>query len=281
MKLSSTDAKIYLGWSTTGWGVYEHKIRNQESKSNVIYGWQIQKRMYYLFLYYTTMTNLPFERFESTQGNRFYFNLMLQDENKIADPHFKYKNKDTGEVKQVRKLQGNIVSIIFKDRERELNGKTKISRNISITLQDKDKPENFYIIRWDFTSVMRNILNALASQERLGFVSLSLYINKWWYASVWVYGQSDMMSWKLSLDEQKKLMRDVIDPETKEKLKTDYSKLDAELEKIISSIPVSEEKEYEVEDELSIENDEVFAEETPIVDSMRSGKDDDNEDLPF
>lgn len=215
------------------------------------------------------MTNLPFERFESTQWNRFYFNLYIQDENKTADPKLVWRSKDGKETKEIRKLQWVITNITFKDREWELNWKAKTSRNVMITLQDEQKPENFYIIRWDFTSVMRNILNAFASQKELGYVSLSFYVNKAWYASVGVYWRGDMMTWKLSIDEQKALMRDVIDPETKEKLKTDFSKLDAKLEELVSAIPTTPQSDYDLDAIIAEEVEETKAEKEDI------------EDLPF
>lgn len=107
-------------------------------------------------------------------------------------------------------------------------------------------------------------------------MQISLYVNKTGYASVGMYGRGDMMNWKLSFDEQKKLMRDVVDTETKEKLKTDFSKLDEKLESLVSAIPLAEQLPYITELEKEIIEFEKEIEE--IKKDKTFGGD---EDLPF
>lgn len=242
----------------------------RKKQSNVIYGWQIQKRMYYLFLYYTTMWFMTPERAE-----RVIASIMLKKEWKVTEPSFwrRTKNEQTGKREPTENLWTVVKGMFKKIEVRKVWEWDNAIELVEITLEDD---EGTYVVAGSWTGIMCSIVNSLAwtvNEFKLLELEIWLYEKSWndWkiYPRVYVKNQWQQTTWAYTIDQQKELISYV---EVKGKKIKDDSKYIEELKKHFDKINW---------DELSTEDDEVFAEETPIVDSMRSEKYDDNEDLPF
>jgi hypothetical protein len=78
-----------------------------------------------------------------------------------------------------------------------------VTRNtIKFTFQD----DKLYQLDIAFNSIGRNIINSLAWCTKIWLIELSLYMNKWWYKSIWIKNNGERAEWKLSVDEQQKLI---------------------------------------------------------------------------
>ena len=69
--------------------------------------------------------------------------------------------------------------------------------------------EGQYILQSAFTWVGRNILNSLASAEKLWDIKLSLYINKKGFKSVWVENNWEGLRWKYPIEDQMAMVEEV------------------------------------------------------------------------
>lgn len=110
---------------------------------------------------------------------------------------------------------------------------------------DKDL-ENINLYLWDdeweyklstaWTALGRNILNALANEESLGKLTITVSATEKWgktYPNIWIKNNGNKTSWKLSWDEQKVLV-DVITNKKGEFVSSDYTALN---EKLASFVP--------------------------------------------
>lgn len=147
---------------------------------------------------------------------------------KEKTPHFERKVGE--EITTFTQVEGDFVGVTFKDITWNDEGKEKKRRVFDVTLQDGG--EEYHVQSW-FTQVGRSLLNTLISKDQHWRLCLSLYVNKSWYPSIGVFTkdsetQDDMVMWKLSIDEQKAMTKELsLNWETV----YDRSELDAYLEK--------------------------------------------------
>jgi hypothetical protein len=126
------------------------------------------------------------------------------------------------EVKQETSVSGYFTS--FKIVDNEYNG--KVSKKVLITLTDQGHD---YVVDGFLNNVSRGIINNLASVEGgLGFVELSLGLNKSGYSTCYVTANdNNRLDWKLSWEEQKPLI-EVIEKKDGSK-ERDYFDLDKKM----------------------------------------------------
>ena len=131
-----------------------------------------------------------------TGGSRKYLNLNTKNV-----PVFIWKPKDA-EMQTFSKVEWDFVSCSFSDNEYE----GKVTRKMELILRDGDED---YYIQSSLSATCRSILNTLAScEDGVGRVSISVY-EKEWKKRAFVTVDWEKVGWKLSIEEQNKLIKEV------------------------------------------------------------------------
>ncbi len=226
------------------------------------------KRMFIYSYTYTTMWFMTPERAE-----RIIASIMLKKEWKVTEPSFwrRTKNEQTGKREPTENLW-TVVKWIFKKIEvRKVWEWDNAIELVEITLEDN---EGIYIVAGSWTSIMCSIINSLAwtvNEFKLWELEIGLYEKSWndWkiYPRVYIKNQWQQTTWAYTIDDQKELISYV---EVKGKKIKDDSKYITELKKHFDKINW---------DDLSIENDEIFWDNTTKKESIEIEFD--NDDLPF
>lgn len=152
-----------------------------------------------------------------TGGSRKYLNLNTKNV-----PVFIWKPKDA-EMQTFSKVEWDFVSCSFFDNEYE----GEVTRKMELILRDGDED---YYIQSSLSSTARSILNTLASCENgVGRVAISVY-EKEWKKRAFVTVDGQKVWWKLSIDEQNALIKEVW--VVKGKKVVDLSDLEAKLESL-------------------------------------------------
>lgn len=140
------------------------------------------------------------------ESNIIYLNIKSVDD----VPKFqKYNWKDESWESQYEyysEFTGNFQSIEFADKDITYKGKTSTKREIKIKFVDGWQE---YIINSLMWWVMRSLLNLLNSVDELGVVTIKLYKNAKWYASVYAENNGTKLEWALSWDEQQEFIESV------------------------------------------------------------------------
>lgn len=111
-------------------------------------------------------------------------------------------------------LSGEITKIELKNYEYEWQ-----TRDVfKLYIQDINE---IYVLSSSFTSVAKNMLNALANTEAYWTVTIQLYVNKAWYNSVAVRNDNVLLKRKYEPDELNKLIT-VLEKKNGEKI-NDYT----------------------------------------------------------
>ncbi len=130
-------------------------------------------------------------------------------------------------------------------------GKDQERRVMEILIRDKETGDDVYL-QTGWTMLARSLINSLCSLKELWFLELSLYTNKKGYASVYTKNDETPLEWKLTIEEQQKLINSVVI--NKQKV-NDYSELEDKLETMMGKVkmsytPVEEAKPEETKDDL-------------------------------
>lgn len=156
-----------------------------------------------------------------TGGSRKYLNLNTKNV-----PVFIYKPKDW-EMQTFSKVEGDFVSCSFFDNEYEW----EVTRKMELILRDGEED---YYIQSSLSSTCRSILNTLAScEDGVGRVAISVY-EKEWKKRAFVTVDGEKIGWKLSIEEQNKLIKEVW--VVKGKKVVDLSDLEAKLESMCTRL---------------------------------------------
>tara|TARA_R110000772_G_scaffold50113_3_gene115309 strand:+ start:835 stop:1485 length:651 start_codon:yes stop_codon:yes gene_type:complete len=97
-------------------------------------------------------------------------------------------------------LSGYFKSISFGEYEYE--GEKK--KNLVITLVENG---NEFCLSGNFNNLFKGVLNSLSGSGSLGFIEISVGINKGGYPSGWVKNSGERTNWALSVDEQNALCK--------------------------------------------------------------------------
>ena len=126
------------------------------------------------------------------------------------------KNKEV--VAKADYIDGYVVKLETGSYEYE--GKER--KTFALTLQDD---ESLVVLQSAFTSVGRGILNCLANAEKLGKISISVYLNKKGFPWAWIKNDWQDLMWKYDYDTQMK-MTEEIKNKAGEIIQRDYTELE-------------------------------------------------------
>lgn len=150
-----------------------------------------------------------------TGGSRKYLQLNTKNV-----PVFIWKPKDA-EMQTFSKVEWDFVSCTFFDNEFEW----EVTRKMELILRDWEED---YYIQSSLSSTARSILNTLAScEDGVWRVSISVY-EKEWKKRAFVTIDWEKVWWKLSIEEQNALIKEV--GVVKGKKVVDLSELESKLE---------------------------------------------------
>lgn len=183
---------------------------------------------------------------------------------KEKDPVFEAYEKE-GEWAKFKKVEGTFWAITFGSfKWTNEFGKDQETEKFTIILLNEDDEEIHISSTW--TSLWRQILNSLcgAEDKTLGIVSISLFVNKGWFATAYVTNNGKPTQWLLDIEAQKEL----IDSETLKdwSVRKYYTRLQDKLKEASMLLsPMS------IEKQLGIDVDQPTNVASPIID----------ESLPF
>lgn len=171
----------------------------------------------------------------------------------VNDPHLSIlKKNDAWEYKLEWRFSE--LEWLFESLEFRTIGEWKEARRaFSLTLSDIEDWEKVYVeLQCWFNSIGKNIINSLASQTSLWKISISVYKNAKWFASVTVRNNNNRTEWALSIDEQRSLTTAVKHPKTGETISNDYSDLEQKLEELVKKFSTKNEQDMNnpVDDDL-------------------------------
>jgi len=129
---------------------------------------------------------------------------------KESTPHFE-RYVEGGENETYKKVEGMYNRIEFGSYKRtDDRGKEKEVEKYTLVLTNEDEEEIHVSTTW--TGVWRQLLNTLCGalksdvlQGMLGRISISLYMTKSGYPSVYVHNDGQPIDWFLSIDELKEM----------------------------------------------------------------------------
>lgn len=142
-------------------------------------------------------------------------------------------SKKAGDVYKVDKrtsitsIDGELLKFEFGSFTFENKEIKTLKMHISKVINDK---LILFIINFTYSQVTRSIINSLiAMQEEVKKISMSLYVNKAGWASVFVKLNDKPCKWELSIEDQKEYI-ETIKNKKGEFISNDYSSLDDEFE---------------------------------------------------
>lgn len=219
------------------------------------------------------------------------------------DAEGQYPTPQFALISDISNPMGNFVCGYFNGCKKNIYKSDKYGDSLQaeISLIDAKTGESA-ILRANITGVMRKILNKLASQDKLGFIKIELF-NVPQFAKEWevqdktkrsaacaVYNNWEKIK-ETALDFEKELaLWSIIQTKNKKgKLETDYHDVtdidndkwhDIKLLKMLSNTPIDMDCRI-ITDDVEVENDVMFGDDTPIVDGIKAKQQEDDSDLPF
>ncbi len=163
---------------------------------------------------------------DSSQVNYMRMVGLKKDEKEVF---FAKNTKQNGEYVlegKWSKLEGKLKAVKIESRETEKYG---VKYNCKIEIVDNA----IYVLEVPMGSMIgTSIVNSLCSKEKANDISISLYINKKGYKSVWVELDGEQAKWAMPYEEVNALKTRITDPDTGEVVKTKVDKLMKKLQEM-------------------------------------------------
>jgi len=197
--------------------------------------------------------------------NAYYFKVIGLKKGS-EEVYFEVKQKDeNGDypvVNKVKGVQGHLESI--KLEKRDYQGEEIVTYKFVM----KDK-EDLYIVSFGNNSVLRSLLNCLASADIVGEIAFGVYINKNGNKSVWVKNDNNSLGWKYKFED----LPEVKVAKVGKKEVYDSTERDEFFESTVLK---------EVCEKLTPSPEAVKAETNPLDEAINSAQEEDEDmDLPF
>ena len=160
-----------------------------------------------------------------------YYTIQLknpENNDNFFDPCFIKKSWE--DRIRVEALEGNFEELRL---SKFTNKKNEEVETVQLLLKDDN---GVFVISTSWTSIGRNLVNSLASADKLGKIYISLYIKNKGYPSLCLKNNDEKLSWKLDIEEQRKLTTPITNPKTWKVTQNDYTDLEEKLKTFISDI---------------------------------------------
>jgi hypothetical protein len=218
-----------------------------------------------------TTTTMPVQDYDNTGSKRRYFKLNAKSGEIVEN----VKEEDGYKNYPRKRVEGKFKMIDLKEKEFE----GKKTEYINLCLDDDDGEQ--YVVTTSWSGLGRAMINCLYGEIKAGKKLTKISVSIWNtitksgkpanYLSLWNNGEK--CEWAYGLDEQK-TMTETITNKKGEFVSADHGEYVNVLRGHIEAINTNNPN-------MEVENDQLFGEETPIVDGIKAKQQEDNDDLPF
>lgn len=214
---------------------------------------------------------MPVQDYDNTGSKRRYFKLNAKSGELVEN----VKEEDGYKNYPRKRVEGKFKMIELKEKEFE----GKKTEYINLCLDDEDGEQ--YVVTTSWSGLGRAMINCLYGEIKAGKKLTKISVSIWNtttksgkpanYLSLWNNGEK--CEWAYGLDEQK-AMTETITNKKGEFVSADHGEYVSVLRGHIEAINTNNPN-------MEVENDQLFGDETPIVDGIKAKQQDDNDDLPF